>query len=57
MKETVAKYDPQISQAEGEVKELKEKYQTDVAAESIFCNELSKCQSEKESLSESYFKT
>lgn len=57
MKETVAKYDPQISQAEGEVKELKEKYQTDVAAESIFSNELSKCQSEKDSLSESYFKT
>ena len=57
LKETIAQYDKQISDAVEQSKKLKEEQHADMSNEAPFCDELTKKNYEKETLIEQYFNT
>lgn len=57
LKETISQYDKQISDAVEQRKKLKEEQLADLSNEAFLCNELTKKNYEKETLTEQYFNT
>lgn len=57
LKETIAQYDKQINDAVEQSKKLKEEQHADLSNEAPFCDELTRKNYEKETLTEQYFNT